>query len=192
MIAYLQGAIILRQSAFVILDVNGIGYKVFLTEKTLSRLSENERTLKLFTYLHLKEETAEIYGFLTYSELELFEALNGISGIGPRTALALSAFGSIEKLKAEIDQQGEKIFREVKGIGAKRLQKIALEITGKIKEMNSFRSGVQDKDQAVEGLVSLGFSRQKAMEALSQLPDGIKDTEQRVKESLKILGRQRR
>lgn len=189
MIAYLQGAIIFRANTFVILDVNGVGYKVFLTEKTLSRLPENERALKLYTYFHLREETAEIYGFLTHAEVELFEALNDISGIGPRTALALSSFGSLEKLKAAIDQRGETIFQEVKGIGTKKLQKIALEITGKIKETNSFKPVAQEKDQAFDGLVSLGFSRQLAQEALLRVPPEIKDPDKRIKEALKFLGR---
>ena len=189
MIAYLQGTIIFRGGDFVVLDANGVGYKVFLTEKTLSNLPKNDEFLKLYTYFHLREETAEIYGFLTYGELQLFETLNNVSGIGPRTALILSSFGSLEQLKAIIDRQDAKALQNIKGIGTKKLQKIALEITGKITEMGMRPSVLPAEEEAVGALISLGFSRQQAKAALAGVAKEIQDPQERLKEALKLLGR---
>ncbi|OHA63619.1 MAG: Holliday junction DNA helicase RuvA [Candidatus Wildermuthbacteria bacterium RIFCSPHIGHO2_01_FULL_47_27] len=189
MIAYLQGTIIFRGGDFVVLDANGVGYKVFLTEKTLSNLPKNDEFLKLYTYFHLREETAEIYGFLTYGELQLFETLNNVSGIGPRTALILSSFGSLEQLKAIIDRQDAKALQNIKGIGTKKLQKIALEITGKITEMGMRPSVLPAEEEAVGALISLGFSRQQAKAALADVAKEIQDPQERLKEALKLLGR---
>jgi len=172
-----------------VLDANGVGYKVFLTEKTLSNLPKNDEFLKLYTYFHLREETAEIYGFLTYGELQLFETLNNVSGIGPRTALILSSFGSLEQLKAIIDRQDAKALQNIKGIGTKKLQKIALEITGKITEMGMRPSVLPAEEEAVGALISLGFSRQQAKAALADVAKEIQDPQERLKEALKLLGR---
>ena len=191
MISYLQGSIILRGKDFVILEVQGVGYKVFLSDKTLLKLPKTDHLLKVYTYLHLREGSAELYGFMAFSELELFETLNNISGIGPRTALILAAFGSLENLKGVIDSQGDKFFREVKGIGQKKMQKIILEITGKIKELSRDAASVKvtAEDETVGGLVSLGFSKQQAKSALSCVPEEITNTEQKIKEALKFLNK---
>jgi len=185
MISHLQGTIIIRDKDFIILEVNGIGYKVFLSGEALSKLSEKKQTAKLYTFLHWREGTPELYGFLSYSELELFETLNNISGIGPRTALQLASFGSLERLKSELENG--KIL--IKGIGRKKLQKIMLEITGKIKEISKLDAAVDDANkEALEALLSLGIPRQRARSALQQVDPDITDVQQRVKEVLKMLG----
>lgn len=187
MIAHLQGKIILKKEDFIILDVKGIGYKVYLSKRTLTKIPENEKFFKLFTFLYLREEKMELYGFLNFQELELFEILKGISGVGPKSALALSSFGSLEKLKEVLKSPDEEFFREVKGIGKKRIQKIILEITGKIKDFK--KEQISSKDEALEALKSLGISSQMAKTALLKVPKEIKDPENRVKEALKILGK---
>lgn len=187
MISYLQGKIVLKKENFIILDVKEIGYKVYLSKRTLNKIPENEDFLKLFTFLYLREEKMELYGFLNFQELELFEILKGISGVGPKSALALSSFGSLEKLKEVLESPDDEFFREVKGIGKKRIQKIILEITGKIK--NFEKEKIPLKDEALEALRSLGLSSQKAKSTLLKVPKEIKDPENRVKEALKILGR---
>ena len=186
MIASLQGKITLRKKDFIVLEVSGVGYKVFLSEKTLNKIPQEGQDLNLFTYFHLKETAAELYGFLNPDELELFETLNGISGIGPKTATALASLGSLEKLKETIEK-GE-LSGEIKGIGRKRAQKILLELTGKIKELEKPRK-IIETDEELDALLSLGFPRQKAKDALSQVPKEIKDPQKRIKEALKFLGR---
>lgn len=171
----------------MVLDVGGVGYKVFLPEKTLSKLSEKEGACKLYTFLRWREDAVELYGFLTYAELELFEVINDISGVGPRTALALSSFGSLEKLKTVLEEG--KI--AIKGIGRKKLQKIMLELTGKIRELQKAPADKEDReeDEALEALVALGFSRVRARSALNRVANNIVDTRLRIKEALNILER---
>ena len=190
MIAYLEGKIILKEEKFVILDVKGVGYKVFLSKKTLSKLPEIGQNLKIFCFLNVRENALDLYGFLDQKELEFFEILDSISGIGPKAALEISSLGPLEKIKEKILKQDEKIFEGIPGIGRKKAMAIILELSGKIKDISKKSlSGKPLSDEAEEGLIGLGFSRQKAKLALSKLPKDIKDSEEKMKEALKILGK---
>lgn len=211
MISYLEGKIILKKEKFVILNVNGVGYKVFLSKKALSKLPEIDKNVnpvrdykskgksqgeqisngvKVFCFLSVRETALELYGFLNQKELEFFEILDSIRGIGPKAALEISSLGSLEEIKQKILSRDEKLFEGIPGIGRKKAMAIILELTGKIKEpvLVPFSSGAS-ADEAEEGLVNLGFSRQNAKTALSQISKDIKDPEQKIKESLKILGK---
>ena len=185
MIYHLKGKVEFKSGKFLVIEVAGIGYKAFCSPATLRKISEGEE-IKIFTHLHLKEDAAELYGFLVREELGLFDVLNSISGIGPKTAMMLASLGSLEKLK-EIMEKG-KLPPEIKGIGQKRMQKILLELTGKIRELKTPEEEISE-DSALDALVSLGFQRQRAKAVLSRVPEEIKDPEKRIKEALKLLGR---
>lgn len=185
MIAYLQGKIIFKKEKFIVLDVNGVGYKVFLSQKALSELPEINKILKVFCFLSVRENALDLYGFLDQKELEFFEILDSIRGIGPKAALEISSLGSLEAIKQKILSRDEKLFEGIPGIGRKKAMAIILELTGKIKDI--VKPSVFD--EAEEGLVNLGFSRQKAKTTLSKISKDIKDPEQKVKEALKILGK---
>ncbi len=184
MIYYLKGKVGFKNDKIVVLEVSGVGYKIFCSPGTLRSIPSNQE-IEIFTHLHLKEDTIELYGFLKQEELDLFGILYSISGIGPKTAMMLASLGSLEKLK-EIMESG-KLPPEIKGIGQKRMQKILLELTGKIKEL-SVPAKTAVADDALDALISLGLPRQKAKEALSVIPENT-DTETKIKEALKILGR---
>lgn len=186
MISYLHGKIILKKDKFIILEVNNVGYKVFLSRQALLTLPEVDSPIKLFTYQNVKEEALDLYGFLAYETLEFFETLMDIRGVGPKSALDISDLGSLDKIKERILRQDEKIFEGVPGIGSKKAMTIILELTGKIKMLGQKSSSV---DEAENALVGLGFSKQQAKDALSQIPVNIKNTEQRIKLALKSLGR---
>ncbi len=190
MISSIRGKICYKTEKSVIIETKGIGYKVFCSPEILEQLSK-EKEVKLFTYFCLSREKAELYGFLNVETLELFETLDGFSGVGPRTALILSSFGSLEKLKKAIEAKDNKFFTEIKGIGKKKLQKIILELTGKIKEIkkNKSKKGKEKKDDALDVLKSLGFSKQEAKTALLQVSPEIKELEVKIKAALKILGK---
>ena len=98
MIYSLRGKVEFRGEKFAVINVAGVGYKVFCAPETIKKIVVGQE-IQVFTHLHLKEDAIELYGFLTSDELELFETLNGISGIGPKTALLLSSLGPLEKLK---------------------------------------------------------------------------------------------
>jgi Holliday junction DNA helicase RuvA len=186
MISYLNGKIILKRDKFILLEVNNIGYKVFLSRQTLLTLPEIGGSIKLFTYQNVKEEALDLYGFLTYDGLEFFETLMDIRGVGPKSALDISDLGSLDKIKERILRQDEKIFEGIPGIGSKKAMTIILELTGKIK-MLGVKKG--SSDEAENALTQLGFSKQQAKDALSHVPDNIKNTEERIKLALKALGK---
>ena len=188
MISYLQGKVIFKGEKFVILDVNGVGYKVFLSRRTLNKLPEIGRYFKCFCYLNVRETALDLYGFLTEEELELFEILESIPGVGPKAALEISSLGPLEKLKKAIAAGDEKIFEEISGIGRKKARAIILELSGRLKEIE--KQEKPKKNQVPEqALINLGFSRQQTREALSQIPEDIQADEQKIKEALKILGK---
>lgn len=185
MINYLKGKIGLKDDKVVVIEVGGVGYKVFCSPATLGNIQGGQE-VKIFTYLHLREDAAELYGFLTQKELELFEVLNDISGVGPKTAMMLASLGSLSKLK-EVIEKGE-LPHEIKGIGQKKSQKILLELTGKIEEIKVAKP-VAEADDALDALVSLGFPRPKAKSALDQVSSDIQDTDARIKKALEYLGK---
>ena len=184
MISYLSGNIILKKEKFVILEVGGVGYKVFLSRQTLLTLPEIGSAIKVFTYQNVKEEALDLYGFLTYDELEFFETLMDIRGVGPKSALDISALGSLDKIKDRILTQDEKIFEGIPGIGSKKEMTIILELTGKIKMLGQKKGSA---DEAEGALMQLGFSKQQAKDALSRVSS--KDPEDRIKQALKFLGK---
>ena len=186
MISYLNGKIILKRDKFIILEVNNIGYKVFLNSQTLLTLPGIGENLKLFTYQNVKEEALDLYGFLSHEGLEFFEVLMDIRGVGPKSALDISALGSLDKIKERILQQDEKIFEGIPGIGSKKAMTIILELTGKINILGQKKSG---GDEAESALAQLGFTKQQAKDALSHVPASVKNSEERIKLALKNLGK---
>ena len=190
MISFLQGKIILKKDKFVVIDVGGVGYKVFLSKKALLNIPEISQSLKVFCFLDIGENKMDLYGFLDEKEQEFFEILNNISGIGPKVALEISVLGPLEKIKDRILKQDEKIFEGIPGVGRKRAMAIMLELTGKLKEVSLSKPKKEAiSDEAEDALIDLGFPRQKAKEALEKVSKTIKGTEERIKEAFKILGR---
>ncbi len=180
----------MKKDKYAVLNVAGVGYKVIFSHSALSKLPGMGEDLKIFCYLNVRETAIDLYGFLSEKELELFELLQNIRGVGPKTALTLSSLGSVEKIKEKIMAKDENLFSGIPGIGRKKAMAILLELTGKIKDISAGRSeGFGGTDEAEEGLVALNFPRQKARIALSKIPKEIKETEQRVKEALKIINR---
>ena len=188
MISCLDGKIILKKDKFVVIEIGGVGYKVFLSRKTLSDIKDSVGNIRLFCFHNVKEDASDLYGFLTYDELDFFEILMGIHGVGPKAALEISVLGPLEKIKDRILKQDEKIFYDIPGIGAKKASTIILELTGKIKLLSGKKSK-ESKDPAEDALLQLGFSRQQTKDALSSVPSEIKNMEERVKQALKNLGK---
>ena len=186
MIGYLNGNLILKKDKFVILEVAGVGYKIFLSQFNIAKLPEVGSGLKFFIFHNIKEEASDLYGFFTYEEMEFFDILMDIRGVGPRSALDISALGSLDKIKDRILKQDEKIFEGIPGIGSKKAMTIILELTGKINILGQKKSS---GDEAELALVQLGFTKQQAKDALSHVPASVKDSEGRIKHALKNLGR---
>jgi len=189
MISYLAGKIILKKDGFLILDVNGVGYEVLISEPSFDILPEKGSVLNIFCHLDVTERSLKLFGFSTYDELELFKVVRNISGVGPKAALEISSVGSLEKIKEKMDKNTD-VFEGVSGIGKKKAQKIVLELSGKLKTLKSKKQSDNfENDEAFAGLINLGFPKDKIKEALSQLPGDVKTTHDRVTKALQILGK---
>jgi len=130
-----------------------------------------------------------MYGFLERQELELFEMLIGVSGIGPRSALQIMGLAGVETLKKAISSEDTSYLTKVSGIGRKTAEKIVLELKDKMGSAGGAHHGeLKEESDAVEALKSLGYSQSEAREALKRVGEKIKGTSGRIKEALKILG----
>ncbi|MBI1984948.1 MAG: Holliday junction branch migration protein RuvA [Candidatus Wildermuthbacteria bacterium] len=189
MISYLKGRVFVKNPDSLILVAGGVGYKVFAGPKTLALLQEGAEA-ELFCYLHLKrEETMELYGVSSLAALSIFELIKGVSGIGPKAALALSSLGEPEEIRKAIEMGDESFFGNVHGVGSKKIQKVILELTGKLKTLKGDRKiEAKDKD-LLDALQALGFPLQRAKSAVSRIPKEIQSPEHRMKEALKLARR---
>jgi len=188
MIASLKGKIELKENKFVVVDVRGVGYKVYCPVPILEKLTFEEE-VKLFIYLYHRENLLDLYGFLNIDELNFFELLISISGIGPKAALSVLSIASIKSLKASIASGRVDLLTKVSGIGKKTAERVILELRSKILVSGSEVKKLVSDDEVVDALVGLGYTRYQVHDALKQLPERIKDIESRIKEVLKILGK---
>lgn len=193
MISFLKGAVLLKKSNYLILLVNDVGYQIFATEKTLFEVKEDAET-SLYTYHYVKEDAADLYGFLTLPELELFKNLIGISGVGPKSALSVMATAGVADIISAILAENPTLLRTVSGIGPKTAERIVVELKSKIgklaKEISPEGVSAAPKDmEVIEALIGLGYSRKEVMEAVKQVPNDVTDTSQRIRATLKLLGK---
>jgi|AP95_1055475.scaffolds.fasta_scaffold00123_13 Holliday junction DNA helicase RuvA len=188
MISYLKGKVIALGSDYIITETQGVGYKVYVAENRVSSYLVGNET-EIYCHLHIKrEETLELYGVESPQALEVFETLNNISGIGPKAALNIASLGTMEQLRGAVEKGDVSYFAKVHGIGQKRIQKIILELTGKLRLLNG-KNPTGEDSEAADALVALGFSKKQSKEVLSRVPLEITQTDQRIKEALRALGR---
>lgn len=193
MIAYLRGQIRfksqqLKKDNYAIVDVAGVGYKVYSPDTFLNQLAIGTEA-EFFIYTQVAETALDFYGFATHEELDFFELLLTISGIGPRSALDIMKKAKLEDLINGVETGNHEILAKVSGIGPKTAEKVVISLKGKIG--GSFSVGQEkwsdDFGDALEALVSLGYSSFNARTALSQTKSA--EAGDKIKEALKILGR---
>jgi Holliday junction DNA helicase RuvA len=188
MISRITGQIILKTDKFVIIEANNIGYKVFATTDLLSKAKDNE-TAKIWTYLAVRENALDLYGFSDKKELDFFELLITISGVGPKTALNILNVATVDSLRKAISSGETAHLTKVSGFGKKMADKIVLELKGKIGAYEETALGQKEEIDALEALKSLGYSHKEAREALQEIDKNIIKTSDRVKAALKHLGK---
>lgn len=162
----------------VLVEAGSVGYKIFISSAVQGRLREGSEA-ELYCFPFIREETLALFGVPSPRALRAFEALLGISGVGPKAALALSEFGSLGDLKEALREGRVR----VKGLGPKKLQKILLELTGKLEQP---RVSKGEDGEEVAALTSLGFSRSEARRALEQVPEEG-SPQDRVRQALRVL-----
>jgi len=191
MIGLLKGQIELLQRPFVIIDVNGVGYRVLLPESVYSKLSLGEK-VRIFTYTYVREDTLGLFGFLEADDLKLFESLLTVSGVGPKTALSIFSFGERKDIIEAIIKGDVAFFTSVPRLGTKNPQKIIIELKNKMgstADLDLSGNDLLENAEVVQALKNFGFSVQEAQKAVREVKkDGI-TTEERIRLSLKYLGK---
>jgi Holliday junction DNA helicase RuvA len=188
MFASIKGKIILKTEKFLVVENQNIGYKINIFPDTFLKVKKDTEIF-LWTHFHVREDLQDLYGFLDYPELEFFEMLLGVSGIGPKGALAVLGVASLETLKKAIGTGDISYLTKISGIGRKTAEKIVIELRDKIGKENSDGS-LQEELDALEALKSLGYSQHEAREALKKIPAET-NTNKKIKEALKILSNPR-
>lgn len=183
MIGSINGKVIKKTDKFLILEAGGIGYKVNATPETISN---GNGEVFLWIHTHVREEALDLYGFLDYEELEFFEMLLGVSGIGPKGALAILGVASMDTLKKAVGSGDTSYMTKISGIGKKTAEKIVLELRDKLSTKMEPGVSLREEVDALEALKSLGYTQTEAREALKKVTGS--STNAKVKEALKILG----
>lgn len=190
MIYSLEGTVEYKKEKFSVINVGGIGYKVFMSSDTLAKIVEPGERVKIFTHLYVREDAMDLYGFLSSLDLVFFEALIAISGVGPKMAMSILAIAPTNMLASAIVKGDATFFTRVSGVGRKTAEKIILELKDKVQKLGidieEFESG---DNEVLDALESLGYSAREAQNALREIGKDIKGVENRIKEALKILGR---
>ncbi len=189
MIAKIEGIVWDSNNKFITVGVGGIGLKVYSTTET-KEISDKGEKISLFTHLVVREDALDLYGFTTEEELNFFEMLISISGIGPKTALNILNISSVLALKKAISDGDISHLTKVSGIGRKIAEKMILELKDKIiLNTEEKETSLRDEIDAIEGLKSLGYTQKDAREALKEIDKSITKTGERIKAALKILGK---
>jgi holliday junction DNA helicase RuvA len=187
MIGALAGTVRYKDLHSLVVDVNGVCYKVSVpTEVTLEALPSSP--IFLWTHLAVRENALDLYGFLEKEVLEVFELLITISGIGPKTALGILNVATPAMLRQAVATGETSYLTRVSGIGKKNAEKIVLELKDKLKISEVDKTmDTRTEGDALEALVSLGYSERDAREALKQVPKEVAGAAERVKAALKNL-----
>jgi Holliday junction DNA helicase RuvA len=188
MISKITGEIIHKADKFIIIETNGIGYKVYGTTELISKVKEAE-TAKIWTYLAVRENALDLYGFSDKKELDFFELLITISGVGPKTALNILNVANVDSLRKAISTGETAHLTKVSGLGKKMADKIVLELKGKLGSYEEINLGLKEEIDALEALKSLGYSHKESREALQEIDKSHTTTSARVKAALKHLGK---
>ena len=194
MIAYLTGQILFKRKNFLIVHPSTLGYQVFVAPNLYADLTVGDE-IQLYIHDHIKEDARDLYGFKSFDELEMFELLLSISGVGPKSALGIMAISNLEELKTAIASGDVAMLNKVSGIGKKTAERIVLELREKMATLNfensipgSTGSSSAQSDE-IDALMALGYSFQAAREALKGVDPTITKSGERVREALKRIGR---
>lgn len=186
MISYIKGTLAYAEPSdgLVVLETGGVGYGILVSGKDLDLLPGHGEELRLYTYLHVKEDGLQLYGFLTREDQKLFKMLIGVSGIGPKGALGILTALSADDLRFAVLADDAKAIAKAPGVGHKTAQKLILELKDKLKLTDAFearlakadlgagreQSGLTEaKSEAIEALTALGYSSSDALKAVRQV-----------------------
>lgn len=193
MIGYLSGKIISKKPTKIIIDVGGVGYLVNISISTFEKLADKEEA-SLYTYLSVKEDSLDLYGFYTVAEKEMFELLISVSGIGPKTAQSILSGIQIDDLKEALKTGNISRIISVPGIGKKTAERMMVELRDKVDSLAESIEGISFstsnvRTDAIAALVNLGYNQKVADRAVRAVTDKNPNIsiEDLVKEALSVL-----
>lgn len=203
MLAYIKGELTMKQTEYIVIEVGGLGYKVFMSAIAIDQIGKIGDMVKVYTYYRVKEDDISIFGFNTFEELRMFELLISVSGVGAKTAVTM--LGSIEPsaFAIAVIQNDISTLKQIPGIGLKSAQRIVLELKDKLKKEQQIAelevaSGTKSKiknaiiadnkvTEATTALQVLGYTKNDIDKAINQIDKTDITLEEIIKQALKIL-----
>jgi len=203
MFAYIKGSLEEKATDYVVIDVQGIGYKIFMSNISINNIGELGDTVKVHTYYHVREDNISLYGFLAKEELRMFELLISVSGIGSKSAITILSNITPASFALAVISNNIALLKKIPGIGAKTAQRIVLELQDKLKaqekelmaieEQEEIKQVVTSKgenvDEAMQALQILGYNKKEIEKAFEKIANTDVSVEELIKKGLSLLAR---
>ena len=197
MFAYIKGSLEMKSSGYIVIDINGLGYKVFMSQNNIDTIGELHVMIKVFTYVKVREYDISIFGFNTQEELKMFVLLISVSGVGAKSALVMLSCIEPSDFAIAVISNDVKVLTKVPGIGNKSAQRIILELKDKLKEeqleeklkdsSKKLKDNSENINEAISGLMVLGYSKKDIEKAFEHLDIDNLSIEDLIKKGLILL-----
>lgn len=198
MFSYIKGTLEIKTLNYIVIDVNGVGFKIFMSESAIQRLDETGKNIKIFTHMQVKEDDISLYGFITNEELRMFELLISVSGVGAKSAINMLSSITPSKFALAVISNDVKTLTKIPGIGPKSAQRIILELKDKLKTEGSItkddieikNSIIEDNklEEAIQALKVLGYTRQEIENVIHKIDITNLVVEDIIRKALGYLG----
>ena len=194
MFAYIKGSLEMKSIGYIVIDINGLGYKIFMSQNNIDSIGELHNIIKVFTYVKVREDDISIFGFKTQEELKMFELLISVSGVGAKGALVMLSCIEPSDFAIAVISNDVKVLTKVPGIGNKSAQRIILELKDKLKEeqleensSKKTKDNSENINEAISGLMVLGYSKKDIEKAFEHLDIDNLSIEDLIKKGLILL-----
>ena len=199
MFAYIKGSLEMKFKNYIVIDVGGLGYKIFMPENNINSIGEIGAIVKVFTYYRVREDDISIFGFKTQEQLRMFELLLSVSGVGAKSALVMLSCIEPSEFAIAVISNNVKLLTQIPGIGPKSAQRIILELKDKLKSEQNEEQIEESKaksikvnenvQEAISGLMVLGFSKKDIEKAFEHLTVETLSVEELIKKGLILLSK---
>ena len=199
MFAYIKGKLEMKMTGYIVIDVGGLGYKVFMSDLAIEKIGKIGETVKVYTYYRVREDDISIFGFQTNEELRMFELLVSVSGIGAKTALTMLSVIEPSNFALAVISEDISTLTQIPGIGAKSAQRIILELKDKLKkeenisknndiEIKTAISKDNKVEEAIAALQVLGYNKKEIEKVFVKIDKSELTVEELIKKGLSMLG----
>ena len=199
MFAYIKGTLEMKFKNYIVIDVGGLGYKIFMAENAINEIGELGKTVKVFTYYRVREDDISIFGFNTQEQLRMFELLLSVSGVGAKSALVMLSCIEPSEFAIAVISNNVKLLTQIPGIGPKSAQRIILELKDKLKAEQNEEQIEETKaksakinenvQEAISGLMVLGYTRKDIEKAFAHLTVETLSVEELIRKGLILLSK---